>query len=104
MIKAHIAEGHETIMHMPLRMKESNRNRQDNIKHKGGHDNIKLMTHRMVHKLYIVMFTWDVVFYPMCPILFILSIRNAANNPLCDMLLIVMSIQVVFCNRMCHRR
>ena len=48
MIKAHIAGGHETIMHMPLRMKESKRNRQDNIKHKGGHDNIKLMTHRMV--------------------------------------------------------
>ena len=48
MIKAHIAGGHETIMHMPLRMKESNQNRQDNIKHKGGHDSIKHMTHRMV--------------------------------------------------------
>jgi hypothetical protein len=48
MIKAHAAGGNETIMHMPLRMNESNRNRQDNIKHKGGNDNIKLMTHRMV--------------------------------------------------------
>jgi polysaccharide deacetylase 2 family uncharacterized protein YibQ len=47
MIKAHIAGGHETIMHMPLRMKESNKNRQDNIKHKDGHDRIKHMTHRM---------------------------------------------------------
>jgi polysaccharide deacetylase 2 family uncharacterized protein YibQ len=47
MIKAHIAGGHETIMHMPLRMKESNQNRQDNIKHKGEHDSIKHMTHRM---------------------------------------------------------
>ena len=47
MIKAHIAGGHETIMHMPLRMKESNQNRQDNIKHKGGDDSIKHMTHRM---------------------------------------------------------
>jgi hypothetical protein len=48
MIKAHIAGGHETIMHMSLRMKENNQNRQDNIKHKGGHDNIQLMTYRMV--------------------------------------------------------
>jgi hypothetical protein len=32
---------------MPLRMKESNQNRQDNIKHKGGDDSIKHMTHRM---------------------------------------------------------
>ena len=47
MTKAHIARGHETIMHMTLRMKESNQNRQDNIKHKGGHDSIKHMIHRM---------------------------------------------------------
>jgi hypothetical protein len=32
----------------------------------------------MCHKIYIVMFTWDVVFYLMCSILYcILSIRNA---------------------------
>jgi hypothetical protein len=48
MIKAHIAGEHATIMHMTLRMKESNQNRQDNIKHKGGHGSIKHMTHRMV--------------------------------------------------------
>ena len=48
MIKAYIAGGHETIMHMRLRMKEINQNRQDNIKHKGGHDNIKLMTYRIM--------------------------------------------------------
>jgi hypothetical protein len=48
MIKAHIAGGHETIMHMTIRMKEINQNRQDNIKHKGGHGSIKHMTHRMV--------------------------------------------------------
>ena len=47
MIKAHIAGGHETLMHMTLRMKESNQNRQYNIKHKGEHDIIKHMTHRM---------------------------------------------------------
>jgi polysaccharide deacetylase 2 family uncharacterized protein YibQ len=47
MIKEHIAGGHETIMHIPLRMKESNQNRQDNIKHKDRHDSIKHMTHRM---------------------------------------------------------
>jgi polysaccharide deacetylase 2 family uncharacterized protein YibQ len=47
MIKAHIAGGHETIMHMPLRMKENNQNRQENIKHKGRHDRIKHITHRM---------------------------------------------------------
>jgi hypothetical protein len=36
-------------MHMPLRMKESNQNRQDNIKHKGGHGNIKLALYCHVH-------------------------------------------------------
>jgi hypothetical protein len=48
MIKAHIADGLGKIMHMALRMKANNQNRQDNIKHKGGHDSIKHMTHRMV--------------------------------------------------------
>jgi hypothetical protein len=47
MIKTHIAGGHGKIIHMPLRMKESNQNRQDNIKHKGGDDSINHMTHRM---------------------------------------------------------
>jgi hypothetical protein len=66
MIKAHIAGGHEIIMHMPLRMTESNQNNSRNV-----------FPHPIYHMLCIVMLTRNVIWCRMCPVFYFVMFGSA---------------------------
>ena len=92
MIKEHITSGHDNKKDMTHRMVERNLSGQDKIKL--GH--IGLLSSSMCHELDIVISTFDVFFYPTCPIFYIvMATRGVFFYHICRSLIYYLVLRVL---------